>query len=342
MSNEPISKQDRQGVRTAAELERRYKFGKTFAEVFGMADEAQKAAEEAEKAAEEATKELEELDQDAIFNLLTKDGELKGLFMKDGQLYINASYLVTGVIKSENGKLVIDLSGETEPTFNTGISNNGLTNRADVADSPNLVQIGARMGNYGHYAGSLEFFSTTGERIFKLDESVATATGEQQGAILSLYTQDGAKKVWLYSSDDTESGLSLFNGEKQATRYAVDQNGIPYLVFFNGNGDMVARLQVKANGQAFQEFYNSAGTRVFFLDVGNNGGDLIVVNSDDSRSVRLNDNGSCMGLWLSAAGATKGSFLADVNGSQLNINKINGKTVSWKDNGDGTFSLIGV
>lgn len=309
-------KQDLVAPRTASDVER--KFGKTFAEVFGLAEDAQQAAKDAQEAADKATEAVGSLDQDAIFNLLTNSGELKGLFMKDGELYINASYLATGVIKSENGKLEIDLSGVTEPTFNTGISTNGLTIRGDVANAQKLVQIGAKLDNYGHYAGVMEIFSTTGERIFKLDESVLTSTGEQQGAILSLYTQDGEKKVWLYSSDDTESGLRLFNGDNTAAYLCVDANGKPYL-----------------------DFRNTAGTRVFYLESGSRGGDLIVVNSDNTRSVRLNDNGSTMGVWLSAGGATRGSFLADANGSQLNINKINGKTVSWKDNGDGTFTLIG-
>lgn len=43
------SKQDRQGVRTAVDLERKYNFGKTFAEVLGIATDAQKAVGELEQ-----------------------------------------------------------------------------------------------------------------------------------------------------------------------------------------------------------------------------------------------------------------------------------------------------
>ena len=86
-----MSKQDRTYTRTPAEMEQKYNFGKTFAEVFGMAADAQKAAEKAQQAADDATGAVGDLDQDTIFNLLTNNGEIKGLFMKDGQLYINAS-----------------------------------------------------------------------------------------------------------------------------------------------------------------------------------------------------------------------------------------------------------
>ena len=38
-----------------------------------------------------------------IFNKLTNNGALEGLFMRDGNLYINASYLVSGILKSLDG-----------------------------------------------------------------------------------------------------------------------------------------------------------------------------------------------------------------------------------------------
>lgn len=43
------AKQDRHGVRTAVDLERKYNFGKTFAEVLGIATDAQKAVGELEQ-----------------------------------------------------------------------------------------------------------------------------------------------------------------------------------------------------------------------------------------------------------------------------------------------------
>ena len=43
-----MNKQDRQGVRTASDLERKYQFGKRFSEIMGMADDAQKSVAEIE------------------------------------------------------------------------------------------------------------------------------------------------------------------------------------------------------------------------------------------------------------------------------------------------------
>lgn len=89
------NKQDRQGARTPADLERRYNFGQTFAEVFNLISDAQTAAEEAQKA-------VESLDQEQIFNLLTDNGRLQGVYRgDDGDVYINASYIKAGKLAAE-------------------------------------------------------------------------------------------------------------------------------------------------------------------------------------------------------------------------------------------------
>ena len=89
------NKQDRQGARTPADLERRYNFGQTFAEVFDLISDAQTAAEEAQKA-------VESLDQEQIFNLLTDNGRLQGVYRgDDGEVYINASYIKAGKLAAQ-------------------------------------------------------------------------------------------------------------------------------------------------------------------------------------------------------------------------------------------------
>lgn len=94
-----MSKQDGYASRTAADLERKYNFGKTFAEVYGLIDDAQRAAEEAKEA-------IEGLTQEQIFNLLTNFGEWQGIYRDDnGDVYVNASYIKSGVLNGENLKV---------------------------------------------------------------------------------------------------------------------------------------------------------------------------------------------------------------------------------------------
>jgi len=120
-----MSKQDRQGARTVADLERKHGFGKKFAEVMGHSAAAESAAREAQNAAQEAKDAYEGLDHEQIFNLLTEDGKMQGLYRgKDGQVYFNASYLrgiileaveivantiTSGVLKSKDGSTYFDL-----------------------------------------------------------------------------------------------------------------------------------------------------------------------------------------------------------------------------------------
>lgn len=64
-------KQDRPYARTATDLERRYNFGKSFAEVIGLAEDAKRTATSAEYAVSELDKSLNSKE---IFNRLTNNG----------------------------------------------------------------------------------------------------------------------------------------------------------------------------------------------------------------------------------------------------------------------------
>ena len=53
----------------------------------------------------------EELLQEAVFNKLTNNGAAKGIFLSGGELYINATYIATGVLRSENFNGTINSNG---------------------------------------------------------------------------------------------------------------------------------------------------------------------------------------------------------------------------------------
>lgn len=94
-----MSKQDRIYTRTASDLERKYNFGQSFAEVFGLVSDAQKASEEARQAVEELD---HILTHEEIFNRLTNYGEHQGLYRgADGDIYMNASYIKSGTVAAE-------------------------------------------------------------------------------------------------------------------------------------------------------------------------------------------------------------------------------------------------
>lgn len=100
-----MSKQDRQGVRTPADLERKYKFGQSFAEAMGIATDANEYAKDAKAAAAEALAAVNafdtDLDQDEIFNRLTKGGKEQGLYLDKEKIYVNATYIKAGTLSGD-------------------------------------------------------------------------------------------------------------------------------------------------------------------------------------------------------------------------------------------------
>ena len=94
-----MSKQDKVYARTPSDLERKYNFGKTFGEVYGLISDAQKAVETAINAVNDMDKKF---DSEEIFNRLTNNGAVQGIYRgEDDEIYINASYIKSGKIAAE-------------------------------------------------------------------------------------------------------------------------------------------------------------------------------------------------------------------------------------------------
>lgn len=126
-------RQDRQGARTPADLERKYDFEKRF--VLN-----------------------EDLDQQEVFNRLTNYGKSQGVFKgDDGNLYINASYLVTGILRSrDNDTFFLDLDkGILKGKFQEfSISGKSVQDTAqDVLDSQTQEEAFNKLTNGGEAQG---------------------------------------------------------------------------------------------------------------------------------------------------------------------------------------------
>ena len=65
-----------------------------------------------------------ELTQQGVFNALTNNGAIQGLYMSNGQLYINANYLKTGILTDNAGRNFWNLNtGEFSLMQDIGVSN---------------------------------------------------------------------------------------------------------------------------------------------------------------------------------------------------------------------------
>lgn len=231
-----MSKQDRQGVRSASDLEQKYSFGKTFAEI---TSDTKTAMEAAQKAAAS----FEGLDQDAIFNILTNNGKAKGVYREGEEIYINASYIGTGQIVSRNyADDYLTLVRYSYKDLEEGVYyfrlDEGSTDyyHFDIAKT---VPFGGSIRFY-ESAMNIKTFDSSGNEIETVS---ATINGYPNGESLDL-------DVSIYFS---ESGtkFDLENGEIISSQFAIKRDGTAY---FGGelevNFGRVGAFEVSMRGLA--------------------------------------------------------------------------------------------
>jgi hypothetical protein len=229
-----MSKQDRQGARNVSEFEQRYNFNKKFSEIMGIATDARNLALEAQKS-------YDGLSHEQIFNLLTNDGALEGLYEANGQVYINASYIKsgelsadlikTGVIKSANYKELTDGT----PYLGMAIDlDNGIINSPKFKLN-NLGEITATGGFLGEFEitadGLFKATMETTDRDVTTDSvsitphiismesaSVETATGSYYNA--KTHIQSGILSVGK-NHDHGEFYGNIMNYMENGQRYSI-------------------------------------------------------------------------------------------------------------------------
>lgn len=65
-------------------------------------------------------RDMDNLTQEEVFNILTNNGQTQGIFMMDGRLYLNASYIASGTLSAnyiKGGKLTLGGSNNTNGTL---------------------------------------------------------------------------------------------------------------------------------------------------------------------------------------------------------------------------------
>ena len=145
------------------------------------------------------------LSQSSVFNALTNNGALKGIFMENGELYINADLIKTGVLASRDGSIQFNVENgylstlgkslNFEETHELRIDNDGLYIHIRDANN-NLV-------------GSLDLGVVDGLLNGEPWRSIQISTS--RGAQLSisgnpLYLGDSSNETKIYGSPVTVSG----------------------------------------------------------------------------------------------------------------------------------------
>ena len=197
-----MSKQDRQGARTASDLEYKYQFGKTFAEIMGIANDARDRATAAEEA-------YNGLNQEEIFNRLTNDGKWKGLYEENGEVYINASYIKSGEFVADLIKAGVLQSVDGE-TFKLDLDNGTLSLKSGGNEVMNVSRDGASLSGWNVSRDYL------GTRNCGLNGNITWTNAEEGNQTVRFYA--GANKT-----------LARRYVQMTAT---VDNNGVLYGVAY--------------------------------------------------------------------------------------------------------------
>jgi len=150
------------------------------------------------------------------------DGGILADFITAGTLY--GMLIKAGAIESADGKIKIDLSDGTAPIFNTGISTNGITVRADEAEQPDLFVIEVRdhtfqNGTVGKTA-VIRLRSAAGHGLWSISETWDARTLEPVGVTTRAANKDKSRGYDLYAYGN-QVGFALQTGDVGSSSEAV-------------------------------------------------------------------------------------------------------------------------
>lgn len=215
------AKQDRQGARTVSDLERRYNFGTQFAEILGIATDAQTAAQ---IAYETAINLDNDLTADEIFNRLTGNSKEQGIYRENGKVYVNANFIKTGFISSDLIKAGVIRSLDYEAIevdeiypandLYPGVllfPNNGgvITKGMEIDFAAGVIRVGGESGALAAYPVGSFYLS-----------AIATSPAELFGG-----TWERLKDTFLMASGNKYTAGSTGGKANHAHKYGLQYGG---------------------------------------------------------------------------------------------------------------------
>ena len=138
---------------------------------------------------------VEDLDQEDVFNKLTNGGEAQGIYIQDGQLYLNASYMMTGtliadliqagVLQSLDGTFRVDL--ETGEITIGGYTTSQETSNLEGAIEQQNSEIEAVKGNM------ISIQTATGDLAVRVQKFIDTGVNKVTTSTGYTFKEDGLR-----------------------------------------------------------------------------------------------------------------------------------------------------
>lgn len=258
-----LSKQDRHGARTAADIERKYNFDKRYAEMIGVATDARDTAENTKKKLDET------MTPDEIFNILTNNGAVQGLYrIENGDIYINAAYIYNVVeLFAKNITMTGKFTNTAEVFFEPGLEeaktiqdhllNISTIDAADIplydADSSGEITIldyvmfksaALGMSSLSEWAGAVKTTATVTIDLSDLTKAICISGTNMWGRSVELYFGfDGAKPgnirgdVSVTGKLAVGAGMMFETNENNEATLDLGITGTPKKLSWKDNGD---------------------------------------------------------------------------------------------------------
>lgn len=242
----------------------------------------------------------ESLDQEGVFNRLTNNGATQGIYLENGQLYINASYIQSGIVSADR----IDVTG----IFAQDITATGTITGANLVGATGTFS-GTINASGGTFSGNIDCTGTiTGANLvgasgtFSGDISGSTFIG---GQIKSTNYVQGSSGTLINLNDGSISTYYTYSSP-------VITNGVNSAFLSSG------QLRLVAPDASMYPMTNSATSEVII-----NGYEISFSHTSGNQIMSINVAGLTTSGWVDASQIIGDSFLCDgwmtVNGqAQLN------------------------
>lgn len=168
----------------------------------------------------QSTNDLDDsLTQRDVFNRLTNNGQTQGIYLSGGLLYVNASYIETGIISDRLGRNTWNLNtGALTTNYMTA---NNITATGTLTSGTD-TSYKARLSG-----GQLQFYYNSQETIEVV--SIPAYTSGQKGGYIqacSGATYLGLRAPHLYTAENTsEAGTIGYTGTMPSSYYDLDSEG---------------------------------------------------------------------------------------------------------------------
>lgn len=146
--------------------------------------------------------------QQSIFNKLTNNGQTQGIYLQNGKLYINASYIATGILKDVGENTMLNLSTGAltmkKGSINIGDHTFNVTTSGDLTAKSATIK-GTIESNVEVDKELPDGRTKTYNQIVKIENGRLNIKRTDTSFTLSLYNDDWIQEEWLSETTQPDS-----------------------------------------------------------------------------------------------------------------------------------------